>query len=175
MKFQRILLLLALPAAIAACDSSQPTYSASNPNPNSNPPAAPAAAPPAQPSATAAPASTPQAAEPQPMATRVAAGSRDEIMRKPVAQGIHLPPSETVGIGGCDDYVARYRACLTDESGGVVAPMPRKYQLAHALARQVRKWNMDVKSGKTGEVAQACTQASDEARETLGKLGCKTI
>jgi hypothetical protein len=171
MKFIRPSLLLLAPLALAACDSSQPSYSASNPAP---PPAATPSAPAPAPAQPAAP--TPAA--PAPVAAAAPVNERTGMpargARPPVAQGITLPPAPQTGIGGCDAYVARYRSCLTSDQG-VVAPVQRKYQLAHALARQVRKWQVDIKAGKTSEVAKACSAADSEARDTLGKLGCKAI
>jgi len=168
-------LLLLLPLALAACDSNQPSYSASNPPPAAAPaaqppPAAPVQAPAAEPPPAAAPAA--------PAAQTAAPAARDraaEPAKVATAQAVRLPPAEQVGIASCDAYVSRYRACLENDDSGLVAPVQRKYQLAHMLARQVRQWKVQAKDGKSGDIANACTQAGAQAKETLGKLGCRAI
>lgn len=172
------LLPLLLPLALAACDSGQPSYSASNATTPPPAPAAQPAPPPAQPAPPPPPAAE-QTAAAAPSAKPAVFGDRPRTQgpaQQPTSKAIHLPPSEHVGIGSCDDYVSRYRACLEDDNSGTVTSLQHRYQLAQALARQVRGWKIQQSKGvQNGDIARACSEASTQAHDTLGKLGCKSF
>jgi len=163
-----VCLLLCVPLALAACDSGQPSYSAANT------PAPPPSAVPAQPAP--APADTPPPPPAQPTAVAAAARPVTAAPASPMtpsAQAIRLPPPEQVGIGSCDDYISRYRACLETNNSGLVVSAQRKYQLAQMLARQVRQWNVQLKKGGNGDIANACREANTAAKELLS--GCHSF
>lgn len=170
MPLKKTALVLLLPLALAACDSNQPTYSASDaasappPPPPQAQPQAPAPAPApvaAAPTPAPAPAAEPQAVpEPEPSAQRFAqvpAGKMGKIAR--------------IGVGGCDEYVRRYRTCFN----ATKIPHGEKFQVRRTLMQQVRKWKADTAAGKLSAVAVECTEATRAARAKFQELGCKTF
>jgi len=185
MELKRIPLLLLLPLAMSACDSSQPSYSAAN---SAAPP------PPAPVAATApAPASDAQASAPVDAAA-VATPSPAEpkahvvAMRNPDSMPMSLgrlaamkgggsqaaQPADPIGVGPCDDYVTRYRACMNGMTKGSV-PNAERFALMRTLTAQTRQWRADVSAGKTGTLSAVCSDATKEARTTWTRLGCTTF
>jgi len=177
MGFKRMMLLLALPAAIAACDSGQPTYSASNANSAPPPPPPPpAAAQPAPPPPAAPVAQT--AAEPAPVVTPAPRAEPPRIKLPPdsATRFSQVPPGQIgplnkLGVGSCDEYIEHYRACFNNAK----LPREQKFPLRRALMQQVRQWKTDSASGKISQVAAACTEAERKARTEFAQLGCKTF
>jgi hypothetical protein len=175
MGFKRLMLLLLLPAAIAACDSGQPTYSASNAN--SAPPPPPAAA--QQP--TPPPAAAPVAQAPaEPQVVAVPAPHAEPPRIKPPSDSAtrfaQIPPGQIgplnkLGVGSCDEYIEHYRTCFNNTK----LPREQKFPLRRALMQQVRQWKTDSASGKISQVAAACTDAERKARTEFAQLGCKTF
>lgn len=170
-----LLLLLPLGLTLAACESSQPSYSAANAN--SAPPPAPApAAPPAQPK----PADTPPVAAAAP----VAAPPRENAPpRIPAALGYDaakqyaqvpagkMGPMPKLGVGSCDDYVERYRACFN----GTQIPREQKFPLRRELGGEIRQWKAAIAAGRISEVAAACAAADSKARVAFAKVGCTSF
>jgi hypothetical protein len=175
MDFKKTAVLLLLPLAISACDSGQPTYSASNAN--SAPPPAPPQVQPQTPAPAPAPAPVAESTAPAP-APAPAAAAPPRIAPPPLsAERFSQPPAgkiaevAKIGIGGCDDYVERYRACFNSTK----IPHGEKFQVRRTLMQQVRKWKADTEAGKLSQVAVECTDAARTARAQFEKLGCKTF
>lgn len=169
MRLKRASLLLLLPLVVAACDSNQPSYSASNAN--SAPPPPPPTAAPAPPPAPVvetpppvAPASTP-AAEPARAPAPKPFDSKSRFAQVPAGK---LGPVDKFNVGSCDDYVERYRACFN--SGKI--PHESKFPLRRAFAVQVRDWKKEVAAGHISQVAAACTEADRKARVELSRFSC---
>jgi hypothetical protein len=165
--------LAMLPLALAACDNSQPTYSASNANSAAPPPpvTAPPPPPPAPVEVAAAPAAVPTPAPALPAAPpKLVAQPRPTQWFAQVAPG-KLGDLPKLGVGSCDDYVQRYRTCFN----ATEIPRGEKFQVRRDLMQQVRKWKQDVVQGKVSQVAVECTDAAHAARERFVKLGCKTF
>ena len=170
MKWNKGSLLFALPLLIAACDSEQPTYSASNAN--SAPPPAPVAE--APPPVTAPPPPAPKAevarAKPEVPA------SHELVRARPMpARPDPLPPVDAFGIGGCDDYINRYRACVNAGVANQSIPVGHRAKLVHSLNVQVRQWQADVSAGKASSLVTSCAEADKKARPELVKVGCTSF
>lgn len=177
MQFKYASLSLLLPLFVAACDSSQPTYSASNAN-SAPPPAAveaPAAKPAPPPAAAPAPVAV-QAAPAPAMAPKQAprptwrdANGPERWTAK--GQAGKLGPVEKIGVGSCDDYVERYRTCFNNTN----MTHEQKAPLRRALTDQLRQWKADTSAGKISQVAAACTAADQNARTAFKKVGCTSF
>jgi len=171
MNWINVSLLFLLAVIISACDSQQPTYSASDAN-SAPPPPAPApvaeapkpAPPPVQPQAEVARA---KPAEPV---------SHELVRARPMpARPDPLPPVDAFGIGGCDDYINRYRACVNAGVANDTIPVGRRSKLVHGLNVQVRQWHADVAAGKANGLVTACAEADKKARPELVKVGCTSF
>ena len=182
MKLSKAPLVLLLPLLMSACDSQQPTYSASNAN----------SAPPPQPAAQPAPAPPPAAEPAAPTAAPMpVAETRPAESRQPysVSAPRHiagragatperievLAPVKPIGIGSCDSYIERYRACVNNGVANRTMPNASKFALMHSFNRQVRKWQADVAAGNTTELVSACAEAEKQVREELVKAGCTSF
>ena len=175
MKWNKAPLLLLLPLLISACDSQQPSYSASNttsvqPAAQAAPPAPPppAVAEPAEPAAT-------PVAEQRPAETSKSYGSaaapRVAIPGGSLPRNEALAPVKPIGIGGCDSYIERYRACVNNSATNRTT----RFALVHVFNQQVRKWQADVASGETTGLVAACAEADRQARDQLVKAGCTSF
>jgi hypothetical protein len=172
MSFKKTSLLLLLPLAISACDSGQPTYSASNTTSAPPPPAqaqpAPQSAPPPVAQAPAAPVPPPTA--PARPAPAVAPGF-DSASRFTQAPPGKMGPVAKLGVGSCDDYIERYRTCFNSTT----IPREQKFPLRRTLGEQMRQWKADAQAGKISQVAAACSDADKKARVEFAKVGCTTF
>jgi hypothetical protein len=171
MKWINVSLLFLLAVLVSACDSQQPTYSASNAS--SAPPPAPA--PVAEAPQPAAPPEQPQA-EVVRAKPAVAPVSHEVARARPMpARPDPLPPVDAFGIGGCDDYINRYRACVNAGVANETIPVGRRSHLVHGLNVQVRQWQADVAAGKANGLVTACAEADKKARPELVKVGCTSF
>jgi hypothetical protein len=182
MKLNQVPLLLLLPLVISACDSQQPSYSASNAN------SAPAPAPQQAPAQEAPPPNAPHADAPPAMAAAekppvdaapkaysVAAAHHVAIAGGSLPEHEVLAPVNPTGIGGCDSYIERYRACVNNGVANRTMSNPSKFALVHTFNRQMRKWQADVKSGDTAGLVTACAEADKQARPDLVQAGCSSF
>jgi len=170
MKWINVSLLFLLAVLISACDSQQPTYSASNANSAPPPPPAPV---------EEAPKPAPPPVQPQPELARAkpAAPASHELVRaRPMpARPDPLPPVNAFGIGSCDDYINRYRTCVNTGVANDTIPVGRRSRLVHGLNVQVRQWQADVAAGKSNSLVTACAEADQKARPELVKVGCTSF
>jgi hypothetical protein len=170
MSFKKTGLLLLLPLAISACDSGQPTYSASN--------------------TTSAPPPPAQAQSPRPAplpwhrrrlrwscrrlrqhAQRRGCSGFDSASRFTQAPPGKMGPVAKLGVGSCDDYIERYRTCFNSTT----IPREQKFPLRRTLGEQMRQWKADAQAGKISQVAAACSDADKKARVEFAKVGCTTF
>ena len=171
MKWINVSLLFLLAVLISACDSQQPTYSASNAN--SAPPPAPApvaeAPKPAEPPAPPQPKPEVARAKPVPV-------NQELVRARPMpARPDPLPPVDAFGIGGCDDYINRYRTCVNSGVANNTIPIGRRSHLVQGLNVQVRQWKADVAAGKQNSLVTSCAEADQKARPELVKVGCTSF
>ncbi len=174
MKWNNVSLLFLLALLISACDSQQPTYSASNAN---SAPPPPAAAPPVaeapKPAAVTAP---PERPPPQGARVRPAEPANPLVSARPIPkQADPLPPVETFGIGSCDDYINRYRTCVNTGVANNTIPLKSRTKLIKGLNVQVRQWHADVAAGKSTSLVTSCAEADRAARPELAQVGCTSF
>jgi hypothetical protein len=173
MQFKKALLPLLLPLLVAACDSNQPTYSASNAN-SAPPPAVQPQTPPPPPTPVPAAAPAPEpahvAAAPAPPPSPVRPTWRDQHgpERWTQAPAGKMAPVEKIGVGSCDDYVERYRTCFNTTN----LTREQKQPLRRTLTDQLRAWKTDTAAGKISQVAASCSAADQTARVEFRKVGC---
>lgn len=75
---------------------------------------------------------------------------------------------DKIGVAECDDYLARYEACL---SGKV--PAQAKAQFEQALATTRKSWRDLAANPQTkSSLAQACKMANDQAKQSMKAYGC---
>lgn len=176
MHLKTIAMLLVLPFALAACDSGQPSYSASNAN-SAPPPPPPQAEQHAPPPVAQAPVAQPQppptaptapAQQDVPKPSKVSQDSATRFAQVPPGK---MGPMPKLGVGSCDDYIERYRTCFNNTQ------MTRedKLPLRRALAQQVRQWKAAAAGGKLSQVAVECTEADRKARVEFSRVGCKAF
>lgn len=76
-----------------------------------------------------------------------------------------------VGITECDDYVAKYAACITSK-----IPEASQGALKSALDQSVAQWKQSI-AGANDEakaaVGQGCKAASDAAKQSMAAYGCE--
>ena len=177
---KKSLFLLTLLSMLAACDSNQPSFSASNaqqpsaqqPAATAPAPGAPAAAPPpTAPPSTAPPAAAdrPPPPAPPPSNKVAAANAAPNHMTQPV------PSVESFGFASCDDYVARFRACMNTVLGRGVIPNERRFPLLRMVNGHVREWRAALAQDKSTNLASACEEADKEARPVLHQAGCTSF
>jgi len=78
-----------------------------------------------------------------------------------------LASSETVGVPECDDYLAKYEACI----GKIPEAAHTPYQQALAQTRKSWRQLATTPQGKSA-LAQACKTASEQARLSMKAFGC---
>ena len=83
-------------------------------------------------------------------------------------------PVEPIGVGPCDDYITRYRACINGMTKGSV-PNAERFAMMRTLTAQTRQWRADAGAGKTGALSAVCSDAAKEARTRWTRLGCTTF
>jgi hypothetical protein len=86
-----------------------------------------------------------------------------------------LAPVDPIGIGSCDSYIERYRACVNNGVASGTMSNTSKFPLVHTFNRQVRKWQADVAAGNTSQLVTACAEADKQARDELVKAGCRSF
>lgn len=173
MHLKTIAMLFVLPLALAACDSGQPSYSASNANSAPPPPQQQAQqqAPPPVAQAPVAPLQPPPTAPPRQDLPKAPTAPPDSTARFAQVPPGKIGPVPKLGVGSCDDYIERYRTCFNNTQ----MTHDDKYPLRRALAQQVRQWKAAAAGGKLSQVAVECTEADRKARVEFSRVGCKTF
>ncbi|HSE12623.1 MAG TPA: hypothetical protein VLB69_08310 [Rudaea sp.] len=169
MKLNMAPLVLLLPLLMSACDSQQPSYSASNAN--SVPPPQPAVQAPPPPPAEVVTEKRPESAP-----VRPAPVSRELVRARPMpTRPDPLPPVNAIGIGGCDDFINRYRTCVNTGVANGTIPVSRRSKLVRAFNVQVRQWQADLAAGNTSSLVTSCAEADKKARPELVQVGCSSF
>jgi hypothetical protein len=76
---------------------------------------------------------------------------------------------DKIGVAECDDYLAKYEACLTTK-----VPEAARAQFNSALAQTRSSWRQiaSTPQGKAG-LAQACKMAVDQTKTAMKPYGCE--
>jgi len=77
--------------------------------------------------------------------------------------------AEKIGVPECDEFIAKYEACITDH-----VPAAKKTQYRENLAMWSKAWReIMVKSGSPQGVAEACKRHIIASRESMKSFGCE--
>jgi hypothetical protein len=76
---------------------------------------------------------------------------------------------DKIGVAECDDYLAKYEACLTTK-----VPEAARAQFNSALAQTRSSWRQiaSTPQGKSG-LAMACKAAADQTKTAMKPYGCE--
>lgn len=143
MRIARSILVAGVLVALAACQREDDTTTA---------PATPAAA-------------TPAATAPADGQTSADAATAPA---EPPATGTPPADSAMIGVAECDDYLAKYEACL---SGNV--PEASRAAMQQSLEATRAGWRQALATpGGRESLAAACTQMRETSRQTMQAYGC---
>ena len=76
--------------------------------------------------------------------------------------------SEKIGIPECDDFIAKYNACISDH-----VPEAKKAEYKENIDAFARTWKQLMANSDQKTVAAACKRHSDLARENMKPFGCE--
>ena len=76
--------------------------------------------------------------------------------------------SEKIGIPECDDFIAKYNACISDH-----VPAAKKAEYKENIDAFARAWKQLMANSDKSTVAAACKRHSDMARENMKSFGCE--
>ena len=76
--------------------------------------------------------------------------------------------SEKIGIPECDDFIAKYNACISDH-----VPEAKKAEYKENIDAFARTWKQLMANSDKSTVAAACKRHSDMARENMKSFGCE--
>ena len=78
------------------------------------------------------------------------------------------PSADKIGVPECDDYIAKYEACINSK---VPEAMRAQQKAAFDASRKAWRDAAATPAGKAG-LAQACKSAHDVAKTSLASYGC---
>lgn len=160
MRIARSILIAGVLVALAACQREDDTTTA---------PATPAAGTPAATAPADGTAPT-GAAGSQTPADAGSTGGADaaNAPAEPPATGTPPADSAMIGVAECDDYLAKYEACLT---GNV--PEASRAAMQQSLDATRAGWRQALATpGGRDSLAAACTQMRETSRQTMQAYGC---
>ena len=76
--------------------------------------------------------------------------------------------SAKIGIPECDDFIAKYNACISDH-----VPAARKTEYKENIDAFARAWKQLMANSDRAVVAAACKRHTDMARENMKQFGCE--
>ncbi len=79
-----------------------------------------------------------------------------------------VPSADTIGVAECDEYIAKYEACINSK---VPENLRATYKGAFDSARKAWRDAAATPQGKAG-LATTCKAALDNAKTTLSSFGC---
>jgi hypothetical protein len=82
--------------------------------------------------------------------------------------GATASSSEKIGIPECDDFIAKYNACISDH-----LPEAKKAEYKENIDAFARTWKQLMANSDRSTVAAACKRHSDMARENMKSFGCE--
>ncbi|HEY9403031.1 MAG TPA: hypothetical protein VIQ24_10075 [Pyrinomonadaceae bacterium] len=76
---------------------------------------------------------------------------------------------DKIGVPECDDYIAKYEACISEK-----VPAAVRARSESSLARMRRSWrDLAADPQKRVGLAQACKTATETARQSMKPMGCE--
>ncbi len=145
MRILRLSVLLSTLVVVAACDQTPPTE---------------ASAPTPTPVVTAPAVSEPAVVVP----TAVEPAAVEPVAVEPAVMAV----AAVTGVVECDDYLAKYEACLNDK-----LPEANRAMFQSGLDSMRTSWKQLAANPQTaGALAQACTQAKASAVTAMQAYGC---
>ena len=100
--------------------------------------------------------------------TNAAATNKNATTPAANTSGTTASAGEKVGVAECDDFLAKYEACV---SGKVPAAAQATFKTSLETWRSSWKKLAETPQGKAG-LATACKAAADQAKASLGTYGC---
>ena len=76
--------------------------------------------------------------------------------------------SENIGIPECDDFIAKYNACISDH-----VPAAKRVEYKENIDAFARAWKQQMANTDKNVVAAACKRHSDITREKMKPFGCE--
>ena len=76
--------------------------------------------------------------------------------------------SEKIGIPECDDFIAKYNACISDH-----VPEAKKVEYKENIDAFARTWKQMTANADKNVVAAACKRNSEMTREKMKQFGCE--
>lgn len=76
-------------------------------------------------------------------------------------------PATSTGVAECDDYLARYEACLTSK-----VPAAAHAALKQSLATTRDVWNQTLATGGKDALKASCEMARNASRPSMQAYGC---
>lgn len=92
-----------------------------------------------------------------------------EASTGPASDGASSGSGDSVGVPECDDYIAKYEACVSDK-----VPAAAQASMKQSLQTMKASWKQAAATpaGKAG-LAQGCAQAAAAAKTAMGAYGCQ--
>jgi hypothetical protein len=109
-------------------------------------------------------------AETAPVAASEAAASVAEVAPAEVAASSEAAPAEapadSIGVAECDDYITKYKACMSK--------LPAEGQAAYqqALDQMVAGWKQ-VPVESRSSLAEGCKMATENSKAAMQAMGCE--
>jgi hypothetical protein len=101
---------------------------------------------------------------------KASVGNRDSNQTSSRAASADSGGGEKIGVPECDDFIAKYEACISDH-----VPAAQRTQYKENIEGYSRAWrqqiaaNPDVKAG----LPAACKRHLEQARITMKQFGCE--
>lgn len=76
--------------------------------------------------------------------------------------------ADSIGVAECDDFLARYAACVDDK-----VPEASRAALQQSLDATRAGWKQAVAAGGKDTLAQACTTMREQSRASMQAYGCE--
>ncbi len=117
--------------------------------------------------ADAAPAASEAAASVAPEAAPTEAAPAEAVATETApAEAAPVADADSVGVAECDDYISKYKACMTK--------LPAEGQAAYqqALDQMVSGWKQ-VPAEARSSLAEGCKMATENAKTAMQAMGCE--
>lgn len=102
-------------------------------------------------------------------AEAAAAEAKDGAGEEPAApaDGAEAAAAEAIGVAVCDEYIAKYGACIEER-----APEDKREVLRGSLAKTVERYKTQSQGPEKDSLEQTCTAALNAVKQTSKGWGC---